>query len=154
MSISNEIFDAEPGPDKKLPPNTAIPILRDVDEQAIAALWSASLSPDHTPGMTIRPADHGSGALSPLFLKTRSMAGSDGPAATPSDFVLLRQIDEGGMGLVFESLQTSCDRVVAVKMMKPGVGNNERRKTEFLSEAVTTADLAHPNIVPLYDLGV
>ncbi|MDD5673523.1 MAG: hypothetical protein PHC61_05140 [Chitinivibrionales bacterium] len=46
---------------------------------------------------------------------------------------------------MFESLQTSCDRLVAVKMMKPGSDPSERQKAEFLSEALTTADLAHPN---------
>ncbi|MDD5676227.1 MAG: serine/threonine-protein kinase, partial [Chitinivibrionales bacterium] len=155
MSINNKISTGGGlGSDKNLPLKTVIPAIRDVNAQVIATLWSASLSADQSPGMTIRPADRGSGALSPLFLKTRSMAGSDGSAATPSDFILLRQLDEGGMGLVFESLQTSCDRIVAVKMMKSGQAHNARRKSEFLAEAVTTADLAHPNIVPLYDLGV
>lgn len=68
------------------------------------------------------------------------------------DYELLSIIGEGGMGRIYRARQMSIDRQVAVKTLKPTMNDAETRQ-KFLSEAVVTGDLDHPNIVPIYDLG-
>lgn len=61
------------------------------------------------------------------------------------------------MGSVYRATQNSMDRDVAIKMIKAkssrwSVGSETLDK--FISEAVVTGGLEHPNIVPIYDVGV
>lgn len=71
-------------------------------------------------------------------------------------FQLVRVIGRGGMGEVWESIQLSLGRTVAVKrlsnrrLMQDADG---RAKADFRQEALLSARLEHPNIVPIYDLG-
>jgi len=58
-------------------------------------------------------------------------------------------IGRGGQGEVWEALQTNLGRAVAVKKITVS-GATE---VEFFREAITSAQLDHPNIVPIYDLG-
>jgi formylglycine-generating enzyme required for sulfatase activity/serine/threonine protein kinase len=66
---------------------------------------------------------------------------------------LLNVIGEGGVGIVYQAVQKSIGRETAVKMIKPGVACNAREKAKFISEAMITGGLDHPNIVPIHDLG-
>jgi len=70
-----------------------------------------------------------------------------------SDYELMSQLGEGGMGVVYAARQASIDRTVAVKMLKPAGAEDPEARSKFLSEAVVTGDLEHPNIVPIYDVG-
>ena len=91
---------------------------------------------------------------SKLVIKQRSLGGGqrDVPARQ-SDYELLDTIGEGGMGVVYAARQTLIDRTVAIKMLKADIARNTDQREKFLSEAVVTGDLDHPNIVPIYDLG-
>ena len=77
----------------------------------------------------------------------------DPHAPRPADYELIHLLGEGGMGVVYSARQTSIDRTVAVKMLKSHAAKNRDMQQKFLSEAVVTGDLDHPNIVPMYDLG-
>jgi len=55
--------------------------------------------------------------------------------------------------VVYRAVQKSIDRTIAVKMIKPGVGRDPAEKNKFLTEALVTGRLDHPNIVPIHDLG-
>ena len=57
------------------------------------------------------------------------------------------------MGVVYSARQASIDRTVAIKMLKNDIASDDEQREKFLSEAVVTGDLDHPNIVPIYDLG-
>ena len=57
------------------------------------------------------------------------------------------------MGVVYAAHQSSIARTVAVKMLKPSAKVGEEQRDKFISEAVVTGELDHPNIVPIYDLG-
>ncbi|WP_166825765.1 protein kinase domain-containing protein [Thalassoroseus pseudoceratinae] len=72
--------------------------------------------------------------------------------AVNSDYELLDKLGEGGMGVVYAGRQSSIDRAVAIKTLKKKAAGQQER-TSFVSEAVVTGDLDHPNIVPIYDLG-
>lgn len=71
-----------------------------------------------------------------------------------ADYDLLRLLGEGGMGVVYMARQASIDRTVAIKMLKKATAKDDNQRRKFLSEAVITGDLDHPNIVPIYDLGI
>jgi serine/threonine-protein kinase len=64
-----------------------------------------------------------------------------------------RTIGEGGMGIVRLATQRSLGRSVAVKTLRPDV-RDARAALRLLREAWVTGTLEHPNIVPVYDLGV
>ena len=70
-----------------------------------------------------------------------------------ADFQLIDLLGEGGMGLVYKATQGSVNSEVAVKMIRQKIATNPRQRGNFLTEAVVTSDLDHPNIVPIYDLG-
>jgi WD40 repeat protein len=69
------------------------------------------------------------------------------------DYELLSELGKGGMGIVHNARQASIDRTVALKKIKPEKAREPTARRTFLSEAVVTGDLEHPNIVPIYDMG-
>jgi serine/threonine protein kinase len=72
---------------------------------------------------------------------------------TFGDFELLAEIGRGGMGVVFKAKQTSLDRVVALKMLLSEHLQEPVRLARFLTEARTIANLDHPNIIHIYQIG-
>ncbi|MAQ16132.1 MAG: hypothetical protein CMN30_15245 [Sandaracinus sp.] len=62
-------------------------------------------------------------------------------------------IGEGGMATVYRARHTLVDRPVAVKIMAPSLARNESLKERFRREAKNAAQLAHPNIIEIYDHG-
>ena len=88
-----------------------------------------------------------------LPLRIRQMAW--GAALTPNEneYVLSREIGEGGMGTVYQAHQTCVGRAVALKVLKPEIASMEHAVKAFIAEGAVTAELEHPGIVPLYDLG-
>jgi serine/threonine protein kinase len=77
-------------------------------------------------------------------------APADAPDGARPDFVLRERIGKGGQGEVWTALQTSLDREVAVKIVR--TSRNKSRLMSFLHEAYTSAELDHPNIVPIHEL--
>ncbi len=70
-----------------------------------------------------------------------------------SDYAIINQIGKGGMGVVYAAKQKALRRRVAVKTLKRDIGQREDDRVKFLSEAVITGHLDHPNIVPIHELG-
>ena len=66
---------------------------------------------------------------------------------------LLAQIASGGMAVVYKAHDTALNRVVAVKILRESFANDADFRTHFQSEAQAAANLAHPNIVTVYDFG-
>lgn len=56
----------------------------------------------------------------------------------------------GGMGVVLKAVDPSLERVVAVKVMSPGLANNEKARQRFSREAKAAAAVLHPNVVPIH----
>jgi len=95
---------------------------------------------------------------------TGSRAGDPPAEQKPGErpaVILHRMVGKGGFGEVWAATQTSLGRVIAVKRMKEDmfadtvVSDSTARQVElsFRQEALTAANLDHPNIVPLHDLG-
>ena len=104
------------------------------------------------------------------FSRLRKRAVSTGKEKqnVDDDYRLVRKLGQGGMGDVYVARQGSLNRLLALKLIKPLDGERraqlerigklesveEERKQQFLSEAIVTGDLDHPNIVPIHDVAV
>ncbi|TVR41790.1 MAG: serine/threonine protein kinase [Planctomycetota bacterium] len=64
-----------------------------------------------------------------------------------------RKIGEGGMGSVYEALQLSLERKVALKVLSPRLRGNAQFIAKLEAEAKILARVNHPNILHVYDFG-
>ncbi len=69
------------------------------------------------------------------------------------DYELVEEIGRGGMGIVYRAQQISLQREVAIKMILRDRLASELDRQRFFSEAQSNAQLQHPGIVPVYDVG-
>ncbi|QDV17544.1 Serine/threonine-protein kinase PrkC [Gimesia panareensis] len=69
------------------------------------------------------------------------------------DFQIVREIGRGGMGVVYEAIQESLNRHVALKLLPRHLLLDEKQLKRFRREAELTASLHHTNIVPVYGVG-
>lgn len=66
---------------------------------------------------------------------------------------LLSRVARGGMATVYEAVDLRLDRTVAVKVMHPGLGDDEEFAARFVREARAAARLSHPHVVAVHDQG-
>jgi predicted Ser/Thr protein kinase len=66
---------------------------------------------------------------------------------------LLGLIGRGGMGVVYKARQKELDRIVALKVLPPGIGGDPAFAERFAREAKALARLNHPGIVTVHDFG-
>ena len=62
------------------------------------------------------------------------------------------ELGRGGMGIVYRARDTRLKRAVAVKLLPPELAYRTEIKSRFLREAEMSAQLSHPNIVPIYSV--
>ena len=70
-----------------------------------------------------------------------------------ADFDVIRELGRGGMGVVYEAVQVSLSRRVALKVLGSGLGLTLKAVDRFRREAESAAKLHHTNIVPVYATG-
>ena len=66
---------------------------------------------------------------------------------------IVEEIGRGGMGAVYKGYDPALNRYVAVKVLAPHLAWEQRFVSRFLREARTVAQLNHPHIVSIYDVG-
>jgi serine/threonine protein kinase/WD40 repeat protein/tetratricopeptide (TPR) repeat protein len=97
--------------------------------------------------------------LEQLKPNTSDNTGDYTPAANPSDptqvgeFRILRRVGVGGMGAVYEAIQESLGRHVALKLLPLEAVADPKRLERFRREAKAAARLHHTNIVPVFGTG-
>lgn len=69
------------------------------------------------------------------------------------DLEVIELIGQGGMGAVYRARQIHLDRIVALKILSPSLGNDPTFTERFAREARTLAKLTHPNIVNVFNSG-
>ncbi len=96
-------------------------------------------------GLATQAADAGPSSVPPLT-----------PAELAAEFPqleILELLGRGGMGAVYKARQRDLDRLVALKILRPGLDADPGFAERFTREARALAKLNHPGIVTLYEFG-
>src|SRR5262245_53717680 len=95
----------------------------------------------------------------PPGLRTAPYVGAVTPVPAVADlpqvpgYKLSGEVGRGGMGVVYKARDLSLDRDVAVKLLQDGYPADSPIARRFADEARITAQLQHPGIPPVHDLG-
>ncbi|MCB9795586.1 MAG: protein kinase [Alphaproteobacteria bacterium] len=141
--------------------------MKRTEEVPEAAEGAPTLEP---PATTILPEESSDGWVGPSVLARATYSGEsifvppaggwdEGAVETLSArdpaarFSRLQLLGRGGMGEVWRVLDTDLNRVVAMKILRGDRGLSRQLLARFVAEAQATAQLEHPGIVPVFELG-
>jgi non-specific serine/threonine protein kinase len=70
----------------------------------------------------------------------------------PPKYLIIRKVDEGGMGEVYEAIDKTLQRTVALKFLSPRLTGDPAARKQFIREARAASALDHPNICTIYEV--
>src|SRR5262249_9788946 len=73
-------------------------------------------------------------------------------SGTISHYRIIQKIGEGGMGVVYQAVDTQLDRIVALKFLNPSPVGSDGQKENLLYEAKAAAALNHPSICTVHEV--
>ncbi len=121
---------------------------------AVEKTWGMGLASVTDPGMTIKASEiNPRGTGSQHTIPLRHLEEQTGQSDHQAEYQLVEVLGEGGMGIVWNALQSSVERNVAIKMIKTKIAKKPGQTEKFIDEAIVTGDLEHPNIVPIHEMG-
>jgi serine/threonine protein kinase len=100
-----------------------------------------------------RPVPSAVHALGALLSPAAGASASAAALPAVPGYEVLGELGRGGMGVVYLARQLGLNRLVALKMIAPGVMAGPRELDRFRVEAESVARLRHPNIVQIHDVG-
>ncbi len=131
---------------------------------------ASTMTPPSDAGTQVWHKQSTDGLDGALTIRARPVGGDESFKATIKsenpDYDIVEKIAEGGMGAIYVARQTSLNRELALKTLKPLKESDRKiyetqgrlkqvdkqRREMFLSEALVTANLVHPHIIPIHDL--
>lgn len=66
-------------------------------------------------------------------------------------YKLESELARGGMGVVFRARDLDLDRIVALKLIRPDLSDDDAYRQRFRAESRTAAKIDHPNVVTIYE---
>ena len=91
--------------------------------------------------------------LAEVFPEEPARRQNIGPGTLLGRYRMIEQMGAGGMGVVYRAQDEKLNRVVAVKIVAPGVLTSDDARDRFRREALALARLNHPHIAAVYDVG-
>ena len=93
------------------------------------------------------------GCRGTFLVEARGGYGAAGLPIRVGRFEVLALLGQGGFGSVYKARDPELDRVVAIKVPRPGAFGSSGDAERFLREARSAARLRHPGIVPVHEIG-
>jgi CHASE2 domain-containing sensor protein len=82
-------------------------------------------------------------------LRARALA--IGPESVVAGYRIVALLGRGGMGVVYEAVQLTLERPVALKLINPARVDDEEFRARFVRESHVAAGLEHPHVIPVYE---
>jgi serine/threonine protein kinase/WD40 repeat protein len=134
-------------------PAKAIPALFSPPKIIGIACSTVPVSPSPEPSTVYQ--EQANATVSWIGMEDGSVSSSGAASSLPRvpGYELLGELGKGGMGIVYKARQAGLNRLVALKMIRSGLGAGREELERFRAEAQAVARLQHPNIVQIFEIG-
>jgi len=88
------------------------------------------------------------------FDQIRRLIGINNGPTTEAQYEDIKDLGHGGVGAILSVRERVLHREIAIKMLRPTYRKRKRSVGRLIREARATAQIEHPNIVPIHTLGV